>query len=278
MSEERGPWENEPDWLEAVERGAGEDRTSEGAAPGGERAAGAVYVVSGAGRKDVPEDGPGADGEADAGPTDGEGGIESRDEAEPEGGGGPPPNGDMADAGPAVKAEPDAGGDLGRLNENLEQVLEEMDGLLQELAKTGSRLDSLKGEEAKRADAGDAGAAAEPAPAENGGPDADAAPSADAAPDADGETVEMADFYRWIETDRRRRRRWSLAAVAAAAPAALLLGLLVQQQFQVIPLHDPTGGWRGHVWERYGRAIVDCAVEARRTKGEVDCPLVVRRP
>ena len=58
------------------ERGAGEDRTSEGAAPGGERAAGAVYVVSGAGRKDVPEDGPGADGEADAGPADGEEGIE----------------------------------------------------------------------------------------------------------------------------------------------------------------------------------------------------------
>ena len=272
MSEERGPWENEPDWLEAVERGAGEDRTPEGAAPGGERAAGAVYVVGGAARKDVPEDRPGADGEADAGPTDLEEGIESRDEAEPEGGGGPPPAGDMAETRPAAKAEAAAGGDLGRLNENLEQVLEEMDGLLQELAKTGSRLDSLRGVEAKRADAGDAGAAAKPAPAEA------AAPDADAAPEADGETVEMADFYRWIETDRRRRRRWSIAAMAAAAPAALLLGVLVQHQFEAIPLHDPSKGWSGWIWETHGRAIVDCALEAISTDAEVDCPLAVRRP
>ena len=272
MSEERGPWENEPDWLEAVGRAAGEDRTSEGAAPGGERAAGAVYVVSGAGRKDVPEDGPGADGEADAGRTDLEEGIESRDEAEPEGGGGPPPNGDMAETRPAAEGEATPGGGLGRLNENLEQVLEEMDGLLQELAKTGSRLDSLKGVEAKRADAGDAGAAAEPAPAEAGAPDADAAP------DGDGEAVAMADFYRWIETDRRRRRRWSFAAMAAAAPAALLLGLLVQHQFEAIPLHDPSKGWSGWIWETHGRAIVDCALEAIETDAEVDCPLAVRRP
>ena len=272
MNAEREPWESEPDWLEAVERGAGEDRTSKGAAPGGERAAGAVYVVSGAGRKDVPEDGPGAEGEADAGPADLEEGSGSRDEEEPEAGGGPPPNGDMAEAGPATKAEPTQGGDLGRLNENLEQVLEEMDGLLQELAKTGSRLDSLKGVEAKRADAGDAGAAAEPAPAEAGAPDADAAP------DADGETVEMADFYRWIETDRRRRRRWSLAAMAAAAPAALLLGLLVQHQFEAIPLHDPSKGWSGWIWETHGRDVVDCALEAIETDAEVDCPLAVRRP
>ena len=128
-----------------------------------------------------------------------------------------------------------------------------MDGLLHELANTGSRLDSLKDAEAKRADAGDAGPAAEPAPAE------DAAPDADGASDADGEAVQMADFYRWIETDRRRRRRWSLAAMAAAAPAALLLGVLVQQQFQPIPLHDPSGGWSGWIWETHGRAIVDPA-------------------
>lgn len=245
MSAEREPWENEPDWLDAAERGAGEDRTAKGAPDG----------VSGGGRKDVPEDGPGADGEADAGPTDGEEEIESRDEA-----------------GSAARAQPKPGGDLGRLNENLEQVLEEMDGLLHELANTGSKLDSLKGAGAKRADAGDAGAAAEPAPAEEGAPDADAAP------DADGEDVQMADFYRWIETDRRRRRRWSGLALAAAAPAALLLGLLVQQQFQVIPVHDPSGGWGGWIWETHGRAIVDCAVEARQTQAEVDCPLVVRRP
>ena len=87
-----------------------------------------------------------------------------------------------------------------------------------------------------------------------------------------------ADFGRWVELERRGRRWWWTLAVAAGLPAFLLLGLLVEQQFQVIPLHDPSGGWRGHVWEQYGRIIVDCAVEAMRTDAEVDCPLVVRRP
>ena len=88
----------------------------------------------------------------------------------------------------------------------------------------------------------------------------------------------MADFYRWIETDRRWRRRWSFAAMAAAAPAALLLGVLVQHQFEAIPLHDPSKGWSGWIWETHGRAIVDCARDAIRTDAEVDCPLTVRRP
>ena len=87
-----------------------------------------------------------------------------------------------------------------------------------------------------------------------------------------------ADFGRWVELERRGRRRWWALAIAAGFPAFLLLGLLVEQQFQVIPLHDPTGGWSGHVWEQYGRTVVDCAVEAMRTDAEVECPLVVRRP
>ena len=87
-----------------------------------------------------------------------------------------------------------------------------------------------------------------------------------------------ADLGRWVEEDRRWQRRWKSAALAAAVPAALLLGVLVEQQFQPIPLHDPSGGWSGWIWETHGRAIVDCAVEARRTDAEVDCALVVRRP
>ena len=154
----------------------------------------------------------------------------------------------------------------------MEQMLAGMDGLTQELARTGSKLDSLTLPEAKPADAGDAGPAAEQAPAE------DAAPDTDGASDAEDGTGQMADFYRWIETDRSRRRRWSLAAMAAAAPAAFLLGILVQHQFQPIPLHDPSGGWSGWIWETHGRAIVDCAVEAMRTNAEVDCRLAVRRP
>ena len=183
-----------------------------------------------------------------------------------------PPDGDTADEGSGAQAEAKPDAELRRFNENMGQLLEGMDGLLQELARTGSKVGALKAPEAKPDDAGNAGPAAEPAPAE------DAAPDAGGASDADGGTGQMADFYRWIETDRRQRRRWSLAAMAAAAPAAFLLGMLVQHQFQPIPLHDPSGGWSGWIWETHGRAIVDCAVEAMRTNGEVDCRLAVRRP
>ena len=161
-----------------------------------------------------------------------------------------PPDGDVEDAAQGEEA-PD---DPGRLNQNMEQMLESMDGLLDVLLKTQARLGAAGSESGKEADGGEA------------------------APAADGAPVHAADFYRWIETDRRRRRRWSGLALAAAAPAALLLGLLVQQQFQIVPVHDPSGGWGGWIWETHGRAIVDCAVEARQTQAEVDCPLVVRRP
>ena len=169
---------------------------------------------------------------------------------EPAQGSSVPPAGEVEDAAQGEGA-PD---DPGRLNRNMEQMLESMDGLLEVLLKTQARLGAAGNEGGKEADGGEA------------------------APAADGAPVHAADFYRWIETDRRRRRRWSGLALAAAAPAALLLGLLVQQQFQVIPVHDPSGGWSGWIWETHGRAIVDCAVEARRTNGGVDCPLVVRRP
>ena len=85
-----------------------------------------------------------------------------------------------------------------------------------------------------------------------------------------------ADFVRWAENERRSRRRWAGLAMAVGFPACLLLGLLVEMQFQVIPLHDATQGWGEHIWNTYGRTIVDCEREALRTNGEIDCPLVVR--
>ncbi len=85
-----------------------------------------------------------------------------------------------------------------------------------------------------------------------------------------------ADFARWAENERRRRRRWAGLAMAMGFPACLLLGLLVEMQFQVIPLHDPTRGWGQHIWNTYGRTIVDCELEAMRTNSDIDCPLTVR--
>ena len=86
------------------------------------------------------------------------------------------------------------------------------------------------------------------------------------------------DFGRWVEENRRKQGYWKVAALAAAVPAALVLGVFVEQQFQVIPLHDPSGGWSGWIWETHGRAIVDCVAEAMRRDAEVDCALAVGRP
>ena len=85
-----------------------------------------------------------------------------------------------------------------------------------------------------------------------------------------------ADFVHWADNERRRRKRWAGLAMAAGFPACVLLGLLVQMQFEVIPLHDPSRGWGEHIWNAYGRIIVDCELEAMRTNAVVECPLTVR--
>ncbi|MDE0388008.1 MAG: hypothetical protein OXI75_04850, partial [Rhodospirillales bacterium] len=95
---------------------------------------------------------------------------------------------------------------------------------------------------------------------------------------SDGAVSVTAAQLGWVAGERRTRRRWAIFAMAAGFPAALLLGILIEQQFQVIPQRDTTGGWRSHVWDNYGVTIVACAVEARTTDGEVNCPLVVRKP
>ena len=84
------------------------------------------------------------------------------------------------------------------------------------------------------------------------------------------------DFVRWAANERRSRRRRAGLAMAVGFPACLLLGLLVEMQFQVIPLHDPTRGWGEHIRDTYGETIVDCELEAMRTNGDVDCRLLVR--
>ncbi len=195
--------------------------------------------------------GAGADAEA-GGEEDWEGGAEDgvvRDVPPDQGTGAP-----VAPANAGGSAKKPRGGELRRLNENIEQLIDEMTGLEVEGGKAGALLSLLTGLRAWKPDTSDAGIPRTAVP------------------------VGAADMHRWIEADRRRRRHWYGLAAAAAAPAALLLGLLVQLQFQVIPLHDPSGGWSGWIWETHGRAIVDCAVEARRTNAEVNCGLAVRRP
>ena len=35
----------------------------------------------------------------------------------------------------------------------------------------------------------------------------------------------------------------------SSAPAFFVLGVLLEQQFQIVPLHDPTSGWSAHLAE-----------------------------
>ena len=85
-------------------------------------------------------------------------------------------------------------------------------------------------------------------------------------------------FHRWADTQRRYRFRLSALALAVAVPAFFMLGVLLEQQFQIVPLHDPTSGWSAHIWQNYGRTIVDCAEDARRTNKAIECRFPVRAP
>ena len=144
---------------------------------------------------------------------------------------------------------------LKRLNQNIEQLLVTMDGLAADGADTRSMLERMT-----------EGLLDNPKAANRAGQIEDRI------------RVHTEDFHRWVERDRRWRRWVSLTAAGIAVPMALVLGVLIEQHYQVIPIHDPTGGWRGHVWEHYGRRIFDCTVEAMASGEEVNCSLVVRKP
>ena len=155
----------------------------------------------------------------------------------------------------AEACDEEAGAGVQQLNQNMEQLLVTMDGLAADGADSRSMLERLT-----------EGLLENPKAANRAGQIEDRI------------RVHTADFHRWVERDRRWRRWVPVAAASIAVPAALLLGLLVEQHYQVIPLHDPTGGWRDHIWEHYGRRIFDCTAEAIASKAEVNCPLVIRKP
>ena len=90
--------------------------------------------------------------------------------------------------------------------------------------------------------------------------------------------VHKQDFERWQVRERRTRRWWLRLGMAVLLPVFFALGVLVEKEFVVIALEDPTGGWRDHVWARYGREIVDCVQAARGEGGEVACTVKVRPP
>ena len=82
---------------------------------------------------------------------------------------------------------------------------------------------------------------------------------------------------RRAASHERRRWTWPGLALAVAVPAFFLLGVLVEQQFTIIPLDDPTGGWRGYIWDNYGNQVADCARQATQTNRVVKCSFDVHR-
>ena len=86
------------------------------------------------------------------------------------------------------------------------------------------------------------------------------------------------DFHRRGDAERQRRRWLPGLALAVAAPVFLLLGVMIEQQFLIVPLNDPSRGWSGHIWDNYGPTIANCAMEAKRKNQVVKCPLDVHKP
>ena len=194
----------------------------------------------------------------------------------PSGDGPAPPAPDAgADPAPAEKRAGDvrAGGESWLFARYVAEKIAEYEGRGQEPPQTAQE------DAVEPADLPGGGAAATEAEPEQS-PDAAHEPR-DAAMSAAAELTAAlrafkADFVHWADNERRRRRRWAGLAMAAGFPACVLLGLLVQMQFEVIPLHDLTRGWGEHIWNTYGRTIVDCELEAMRTDTVVECPLTVR--
>ena len=75
---------------------------------------------------------------------------------------------------------------------------------------------------------------------------------------------------------RRHSTRFRLS-IAGGALLGLLVcigaGVWLQSKYGPLPAHDPTGGWRDHIWEEFGSTLKDCIVNMRETAGPVDCRL-----
>ena len=87
-----------------------------------------------------------------------------------------------------------------------------------------------------------------------------------------------ADFHRWRELQRNDNRRLFVGGSAVAAICLLLLGLFLQAQTGILPRHDPTNGWKDHVWKKYGAEIVDCELKFRADMPRKRCGVTSKVP
>ena len=85
------------------------------------------------------------------------------------------------------------------------------------------------------------------------------------------------DFARWRSAHRSRWGAVVLVLLGLLVPMAFGLGIAAQQHLQLLPPHDPSLGWAGHIWRHYGEELAACVVEAGRAEsGLVECSVKVR--
>ncbi len=80
--------------------------------------------------------------------------------------------------------------------------------------------------------------------------------------------LHVADFHRARAIERRAFHRFALLTAFISAPALFILGVLFQQQFDILPDPDPSGGWRDWVWDHYGSQIADCVIRSAAASKE----------
>ncbi len=88
--------------------------------------------------------------------------------------------------------------------------------------------------------------------------------------------AEAVDRHNRIHRPARRRARVSGFVLALALTAAVVL--FVQWRFAVIETPDPTDGWRGHLWERYGAELRACVLRADRQGKAMLCQVFDPEP
>ena len=77
---------------------------------------------------------------------------------------------------------------------------------------------------------------------------------------------------------RPARRRARAAGFVLAIALTAALALFVQWRFALIETPDPTAGWRGHLWDRYGPELRDCVIHADRQGKAMLCQVFDSEP
>ena len=87
------------------------------------------------------------------------------------------------------------------------------------------------------------------------------------------------DFEQWGKVQRGRLWRLWIGGLLVVL-VSFGSGVWVEREFEIVPLKDPTGGWRDWTWDSgYGPTVADCAIDARNRKVEgVECVLWVKPP